>query len=49
MTIPVLDAAYALAVAAAGILWAPLVLIVAAAYLITLAVIHDRRTVAEAS
>lgn len=38
------ESAYALAVAGAALIWPPLALVVAAAYLIALAVISDRRT-----
>lgn len=38
------EAAYALVVAGAAMLWPPLALVVAAAYLIALAVVADRRT-----
>jgi hypothetical protein len=38
------EAAYALLVAGAAMLWPPLALVVAAGYLVTLAVIADRRT-----
>ena len=38
------EAAYALVVAGAAMLWPPLALIVAAGYLVALAVISDRRT-----
>lgn len=38
------EAAYALVVAGAAMLWPPLALVAAAAYLIALAVVVDRRT-----
>ena len=38
------EAAYALVVAGAAMLWPPLALLVAAGYLVALAVINDRRT-----
>lgn len=38
------ESAYALAVAGAAIVWPPLALIVAAGYLVVLAVVADRRT-----
>lgn len=41
------EAAYALVVAGAAMVWVPLALLVAAAYLIALAVVADHRTVAE--
>ncbi len=47
MTLPgvsVLDAAFALSVTGAAMIWAPLGLIVAAAYFVASAYITDRRT-----
>ena len=41
------ESAYALIVAGAAYVWPPLALIVAAAYLIALAVVADRRTPVE--
>lgn len=48
MTISLLDAAYALLVAGAAMLWPPLALIVAGAYLVATWAITDRRTIVEA-
>ena len=41
------ESAYALIVAGAAMLWPPLALVVAAGYLVALAVIADRRTPVE--
>jgi hypothetical protein len=39
-----LEGAYALAVAAAALIWPPLALVVAAGFLLALAVVNDRRS-----
>lgn len=43
MTVSLLDAAYALLVAGAAMLWPPLALIAAAAFLVATWAINDRR------
>ena len=48
MTIGMLDAAYALLVAGAALVWPPLSLIVAGLFLVATWAVNDRRTTAEA-